>query len=172
MKKKILVMVYTLLISLFLIHCKKSDTSQPPPVVETGLVNTAHLDYLYTPVTFPDGIKAAGVYIYSDAPDYHLVEATGEGFACVDDVARAVLVYMRSPKFLTDTALQSKARNLLRFIVEMQSDNGYLYNFIFTNGLINKSGSTSMNTANWWSWRALLALTEGEPLIQNLDADL
>jgi len=156
-------------INLIMLACAKPGANQSPPVVETGLVNTSHLDYLYTPFNFSDGTKAAGIYIYSEAPDYHLVEATGEGFSCVDDVARAALVYMRSSKFSTDTAIQSKTRNLIRFILEMQSDNGYFYNFVFTSGLINKSGTTSINNANWWSWRALQALTEGSSIIKAID---
>src|SRR6476646_2110802 len=105
------------------IACGKPASNQPPPVINTGLVNTAHLDYLYTPVTFSTGTKAAGVYIYSEAPDYHLVEASGEGFSCVDDVSRAALVYLRSTQFTSDTAVQTKAFNLIRFILEMQSPN-------------------------------------------------
>ena len=157
-----------------LLACTKSANSQTPipAVKDTGLVNTSHLDYLYTPVTFSTGTQAAGVYIYAEAPDYHLVEASGEGFACVDDVARAVLVYIRSSKFSTDTAVQAKAFGLLRFILEMQSANGYFYNFLFGSGIINKGGVTSLDNANWWSWRALQALTEAEPIIKNKDAAL
>src|SRR5580700_4364581 len=99
MRKRIIVIiccVYTICANLTACSKKTSvSTVPPPPVVDTGLVNTGHLDKLYTPVTFPDNVKAAGVYIYSEYPDYHLVEATGEGFACVDDVARAALVYLR-----------------------------------------------------------------------------
>ncbi len=160
-------------ISYLLIACTKSGNGQTNPVIkDTGLVNTSHLDYLYTPVNFSTGTRAAGVYIYAEAPDYHLVEASGEGFACVDDVARAALVYLRSNKFQTDTAVQSKATNLLNFVLEMQSANGYFYNFLFSSGLINKGGVTSIDNANWWSWRALQALTEAAPLIQSKDAVL
>ena len=173
MKKKIFGIFCLYAISFTLLACTKSANSQPPPPSQdTSLVNTSHLSYLYTPVTFSTGTQAAGIYIYSEAPDYHLVEAAGEGFACVDDVARAALVYLRSSKFSTDTATQSKAFNLVRFILEMQSANGYFYNFLFANGLINKAGVTSMDNANWWSWRALQTLTEAEPLIKNKDAQL
>ncbi|MEP7127896.1 MAG: hypothetical protein ABI729_03470 [Chitinophagales bacterium] len=161
-----------LLMNLIAAACDKPGESEPPPTVNTGLVNMNHLNYLYTPVTFLTGVNAAGVYIYAEAPDYHPVEAAGEGFTCIDDVARAVQVYVRSDKFATDTALQSKAIHLLHFILEMQSDNGYFYNFLFTSGLINKFGATSSNGENWWSWRALAALTECAPLIQNIDAQL
>lgn len=172
MKKRISDVFFLSTMIFMMIACGKPAANQPPPVINTGLVNTTHLDYLYTPVTFSTGTKAAGVYIYSEAPDYHLVEASGEGFTCVDDVSRAALVYLRSAEFASDTAVQAKTFNLIRFILEMQSPNGYFYNFLFSNGSINTFGSTSINNPNWWSWRALQALTEGEPLIKNLDATL
>ncbi len=142
------------------------------PPSDTSLVNTSHLDYLYTPVTFSDGTNAAGVYIYAEAPDYHLVGAPGEGYTCVDDVSRAALVYMRSNKFSTDTAIQSRAFKLVNFLLAMQSPNGYFYNFILTGNQINTSGPTSINNPEWWSWRALQALTEGAPLVKVNNAAL
>lgn len=153
--------------------CKKQQqgTTLPPPK-STSYVNTNHLDYLYTPVNFPTGTHAAGVFIYAEAPDYHLVGAGDEGYACVDDVARAALVYLRSSGFSTDTAMQSKASNLVRFILEMQSANGYFYNFILPGPQINTSGPTSVNTPQWWSWRALQTLTEAGPIIKARDAAL
>ncbi|MEO5673521.1 MAG: hypothetical protein ABIQ74_02645, partial [Chitinophagales bacterium] len=172
MKKIIIPLSCLSAMSFLLVMCAEKASNQPPPVINTSLVNTAHLDYLYTPVTFSTGTKAAGVYIYAEAPDYHFVEAAGEGFSCVDDVARAAQVYLRSAAFAIDTAVQAKAFNLIRFILEMQSDNGYFYNFLFTTGQINQFGSTSINNANWWSWRALQTLSEAKPLIQNIDAQL
>ena len=150
--------------------CKKQNTTSPPiPPVnkDTPFVNLNHLNDLYTPVTFPDGTPSAGIFIYSAYPDYHHVEATGEGFTCVDDVSRAVLVYLRSDQFATDTAMQSKTFHLIQFLLSMQAGNGYLYNFLQSGGTINTTGVTSMATANWWSWRALQALTEAAPIIKN-----
>jgi hypothetical protein len=54
----------------------------------------------------------------------------------------------------------------------MQSANGYFYNFLFPNININTSGSTSINNANWWSWRALYTLTEAGPVIRTKDPQL
>ena len=176
MKKKIkLVMCCVYVLCASLTACSKKTVVTvitPPVIMDTGLVNTSHLDKLYTPVTFPDNVKAAGVYIYSEYPDYHLVEATGEGFACVDDVARAALVYLRGGKILSDTSTQSKLYKLIQFILEMQSGNGYFYNFLFTGNTINTSGITSVNNPNWWSWRALQTLTEAAPFIKNKNANL
>jgi hypothetical protein len=38
--------------------------------------------------------------------------------------------------------------------------------------VINTTGPTSVNNANWWSWRALQALTEAAPVIKNINAPL
>jgi hypothetical protein len=62
--------------------------------------------------------------------------------------------------------------NLITFIVEMQSPNGYFYNFLVANNLINTSGATSVNNPNWWSWRALQTLTEAAPILQNKNVQL
>lgn len=177
MNREIRLLLFSLLLVCFACTCRKksSPSPSPTPVVNTtdsSLVNLAHLNHLYVPVTFPDGTNAAGIYIYSNAPDYTLVEATGEGFTCIDDVARAVQVYIRDSKFSTDTSIQNKAVNLIRFIIAMQSPNGYFYNFLQSNGQINTAGQTSVNNANWWSWRALQALTEAASAINNINPTL
>ena len=167
MKKKIFFLVC--LVSFFF-SCKTKNTNKQIATTDSSLINTKHLDHLYTPVTFANGIKAAGIYIYAEAPDYHLVADSDEGFTCVDDVSRAALFYLRSKNFFTDTAIQNKVFSLLRFIIEMQSENGYFYNFLFPGNSINKDGKTSVNNANWWSWRALQTLTEGTSLIRKINA--
>jgi len=139
---------------------------------DSSLVNTSHLDYLTISVTFPSGTKASGIYIYSEAPDYHFVTDSDEGFTCVDDVARAALVYLRHNHFSSDTATQARAVNLIRFILEMQSENGYFYNFLFPGNTINDTGKTSINGPHWWSWRALQTLTEAAPVVKNTDPQL
>jgi hypothetical protein len=138
----------------------------------TGLVNTTHLKNLTVPVTFPNGNTAEAICIYSNAPAYTPADAPGEGFTCVDDVARAVLVYCRNPAFATDTAIQHRAFNGIRFVINMQSDNGYFFNFLQQGNVINTNGATSINLAKWWSWRALQALTEGGAVIKTKNATL
>lgn len=183
MRKEFLFLLLLCAVSCMAVTCKKKSSTDPvpppedttviiPPVVDTSLVNLSHLNHLYTPLTFSTGTNAAGIYIYSEAPDYHLVGDADEGFTCVDDVARAAQVYLRSAKFSTDTSIQNKTYNLIRFILEMQSSNGYFYNFLFPDRTINKFGQTSINTAQWWSWRALYTLSEASPVIRNKDAGL
>ncbi|MEP6616211.1 MAG: hypothetical protein ABJA57_06505 [Ginsengibacter sp.] len=173
MKKEIQFVLCLCAVSCMAVTCKKQqEPATVAPPKPSSLVNTNHLDYLYTPVTFPTGTNAAGVFIYAEAPDYHLVGADNEGYTCVDDVARAELVYLRSTKFSTDTSVRAKAVKLMRFILEMQSANGYFYNFILPGPQINTTGQTSINAPEWWSWRALQALTEAGPVIRSLDPQL
>jgi hypothetical protein len=140
---------------------------------EKTLINSTHLNHLYFPVIFKTtGVKAAGIYIYAEAPDYHLTGDSDEGFTCVDDVSRALLFYVRSSAFFSDTAVQNKSLKLLRFLLEMQSPEGYFYNFLFPDGSINKDHVNSTATPNWWSWRALHALTEASPLLKKIDAQV
>lgn len=173
MKKEIQFITCLIATSFLSVTCNKQQKdiiTEPPRIV--SLVNTAHLDYLYTPVTFSTGTQAAGIYIYSEAPDYHVVAAGNEGYTCVDDVARAAQVYLRSPDFSTNTGLQEKTYKLINFILEMQSANGYFYNFLLTGNQINTSGPTSINNPDWWSWRALQTLTEAGPVIKIKNAQL
>ena len=171
MKKIFQFAICLLAIICMAVTCKKqaSPVLVPPPT-DTSLVNLIHLNYLYTPITFANASNAAAIYIYAEAPDYRLVGDADEGFTCVDDVARAAQVYLRHAKFSTDTTLQNKTFNLLRFIVAMQSDNGYFYNFLFPDMSINRTGSTSINRAEWWSWRALYTLAEAAPVIRVINA--
>jgi hypothetical protein len=155
------------------VTCKKQSAPKPTQTAQdTVLVNMKHLNALYVPFRFNTGVNAAGIYIYSEAPDYHLVPDADEGFTCVDDVARAVQVYIRNKNFLSDTSMQNKAYNLINFILQMQSGNGYFFNFVFPDSSINTSGQTSTNNANWWSWRALYALSEASRIIKNKNAQL
>ncbi|HJW16819.1 MAG TPA: hypothetical protein VJ499_06855 [Flavisolibacter sp.] len=171
MKKELQFLICLFAISCMAATCKKQSNNTPVPPVDSSLVNLRHLDYLYTAFQL-NGANVAGIYIYAEAPDYHLVADADEGFTCVDDVARALQVYCRNKAFDTDTAIQNKALNLTRFLLEMQSANGYFYNFVFPNLTINTNGSTSVNTPNWWSWRALYALSESMPKIRTKDVSL
>ncbi|MGH2647375.1 MAG: hypothetical protein ACRDE8_07400, partial [Ginsengibacter sp.] len=173
MKKSIRFLFCFAAIICMAVTCKKQSSGNPVvPPKDSSLVNMSHLDYLYVPVTFTDGTNAAGVWIYADAPNYTLTAASGEGYTCVDDVSRTALVYLRSSKFSSDTSIQSKAFKLINFLLEMQSANGYFYNFLSTGNQINMLGQTSINNPEWWSWRALQALTEGSPLVKAKNVQL
>ena len=172
MKRIVLIIYFPVLILSIMAGCENKTSSLQLNSSDTSLINTKHLDDLLIPVTFPDSVHGAGIYIYSEAPDYHVVGAKDEGFTCVDDVARAALVYARNKNILSDTASQNKLFHLVHFILEMQSDNGYFYNFILPGDVINKNGKTSQNNANWWSWRAFQTLAEVSQVIKKINSSL
>jgi len=124
-----------------------------------SVVNTAHLDALYEEKKIA-GQNVGIVHIYSEYPDYHWVGDQDEGIACVDDASRAVVFYLRQYKRTSSLEHLHKATMLLRFLLEMQSPNGYFYNFIWPDGSINTNGRTSQAIPTWWSWRALWSIGE------------
>ena len=136
----------------------------------SSLVNTSHLDYLYQEVTI-SGVPAAVIRIYSEAPDYRIVAAPGEGIACVDDAARAAIFYLRYYRAGGNRSNLHKARRLLNFIMAMQADNGYFYNFINADYQIQRTLANSRPVPDWWSWRALLALAEGYRFYRQADRE-
>ncbi|MFD1144834.1 hypothetical protein ACFQ4C_27135 [Larkinella insperata] len=151
--------------------CKKSPTSEPGTSADRW-VNLAHLDHLYQTHTLPNGAEVGTVAIYSNAPNYELISDEDEGFTCIDDVARAALLVLQEPDLATNTGKQDKLRKMTEFVLQLQSENGYFYNFLWPDRTINKTFQTSVNRPDWWSWRALWFLTEAYPYYQKADAAL
>ena len=153
--------------------CHNEQPAAQPVVTTTRYVNLAHLNRLYQTVKLAtNGTEVGTVAIYSEAPDYHVVADIDEGFTCVDDVARAALLLLREPDLTTSTDKQAKLRAMTEFVLQMQSDNGYLYNFLWPDRTINRTFRTSVAQANFWSWRALWLLTEALPYYQKADPAL
>lgn len=123
-------------------------------------VNKSHLDYLYKEITV-NGKEMAIVHIYSNAPDYKYIDDEDEGYACVDDAARAAIFYLDYFKAYNDSTSLEKYFKLVNFLLYMQSDNGFFYNFVWKDNSINKTFKTSVAEPNWWTWRALWAILEG-----------
>ena len=133
-----------------------------------SLINTKHLDHLYEEIAI-NNHQAAIIHIYAEYPDYTYREAPEEGITCVDDVARAVVFYInqyKQKKQLTDL---TKSEKLIRSILEMQSDNGFFYNFMYNDLSINKTHINSEARPNWWTWRALWALAEALPVFSRIN---
>ena len=123
------------------------------------LINTSHLDHLYDEISV-DGEKLGIIHIYCEYPDYKWVGDSDEGISCVDDVARAAIFYMNYSRRFNDSLAEYKAKKLIEFVLHMQAENGFFYNFIFADYSINKTHQNSIAQAGWWSWRALWSLTE------------
>jgi len=126
---------------------------------QKSIINLNHLNYLYTWLKV-DGQPWAGIAIYAEYPDYHYLEAPGEGLICVDDIARATIVYLRHAQYYKSTDSAVRARQLIRTLLKMQASNGCFYNFIDSQGQIQKQLKNSKPLPDWWTWRATWALAE------------
>jgi hypothetical protein len=123
------------------------------------VVNKSHLDYLYDEINV-NGKEMGIIHIYSNAPDYKYVGDDDEGYACIDDAARAAIFYLEYFKAYNDSACLDKFNKLIDFVLYMQAENGFFYNFMWEDHSINKTFRTSVAEPNWWSWRALWVLME------------
>ncbi len=148
---------------LLVIGCRNSI-----PPAENSLLNFAHLEHL-TRQAVMDGDTVALVLIYAEYPDYQPVEASGEGVACVDDVARAAVLYLRQYRFTGKTVYLQRVRKLLQFVLHLQARNGRFYNFVYRDLQINRTRHNSRPLADWWSWRAFWALSEALPAFSRHD---
>lgn len=130
-----------------------------PKEEEAPLINDVHLDYLIEPFE-KNGKQLGAVWIYSEAPDYRYVDDDDEGYTCVDDVARAMVFYSKEYQINPSASILEKIVLLTEFLLDMQSENGYFYNFVFPDKTINTTHQNSVAEANWWSWRAFWAFSE------------
>jgi hypothetical protein len=139
---------------LLLSACAPIPTAPPPT-----LINPAHLAHLYEEIAIGDTLLGA-IWIYCEAPDYRLVPDEDEGFTCVDDVARALVFYCRHYRAAPSPELLGKIQRLTDFLLYMQADNGYFYNFLLPGNTINTEHINSRAVPAFWSWRAWWALSE------------
>lgn len=144
----------------------------PPPVehpLQDGLVNLTHLQRLTEMVEW-DEEPVALVHIYSEAPDYGWVDASGEGIACVDDLARAALVYLAYYERTGDPEALEQARYALNFVRHLQAEDGEYYNFVLDRqGTVNTEGRTSYKGWGWWAARGQWALAAGYRVFRDVD---
>lgn len=158
----------TLCFSLIVLGCNPEKNKDE---VTDSIFNLSHLDALGEVVNI-SGQDMRIIHIYADAPDYNWVGDDDEGEACVDDAARAAVVYLRHFELTGNEESAEKAKQLLRFVAYMQTDEGYFYNFVWDNSLrINKTHQNSLaNEVNWWAARAVWALGVGARVLANHDS--
>ena len=135
--------------------CSSADTTS-----DHSLINTSHLEHLFQEIDMNDNLRLGTVWIYSNAPDYPLVNDEDEGFTCVDDVSRALVFYCRQYKRNPVQENLDKIESLTRFVMYMKAYNGYYNNFLFPDNGINTIHPNSRAIPNFWSWRAFWSLTE------------
>lgn len=150
--------IFFLLVGLLLIA--SSCEREQKVAVEVPDVNLNHLMHLYDVVDLPENTCGGIVHIYSQYPDYTYDIEPNEGFTCVDDVARAMMI--DAVRFSQDEEIMSKYDFMAEFLLYMQNENGWFNNFIWHDLSINTTYRTSLAEPNWWSWRAFWALTNYE----------
>jgi hypothetical protein len=110
---------------------------------------------------------AVAVAVYAEPRDGQLVAVPAasrgyEGVACLDDAARAAILYCRIWHERRHAWAASAATGLLSFVTYMQDTDGLFANFVLDwNGQINRTGPTSFPGGEWWSARAMHALAVG-----------
>jgi hypothetical protein len=133
--------------------------ARPPAPVAAPLpaLNLAHFDHLFAETTL-DGKPVGVMRIYSSYPDYTYAIEPREGYACVDDAARAIVLLAGLPGAERDSHRMRQLELLTRFVLAMQNANGYFNNFLWADGRINTTYYTTVAELNWWSLRALWGL--------------
>ncbi|MBC7541278.1 MAG: hypothetical protein H7338_00955 [Candidatus Sericytochromatia bacterium] len=140
------------------------STVPPNPAVP----NLAHLDWLRRSVRQLDGHELFTWQIYASPVKpgdrqgpFRFVGDEDEGIGCVDDVARAALVYFQHFEQTGQRTSLENGRKALAFIRSQSAGDGTYWNFIWADGRPNKDGPTSKNGLNWWTMRALWATATG-----------
>jgi len=115
-------------------------------------------------------------HLYSEPIDrsdlskgYAWVGDPQEGFAAVDDVARAVTAYAEHYRLYQDNASYDKMKLGLAFLMWMQHEDGDYDNFVVRDedGTIHKKSSYSSNKSfSWWAVRAYEAMAVAYPLLR------
>ncbi len=135
---------------------------------ERSRVQFSHLEHLTERILFM-GDSVDIVHVYANYPDYRWVsamESGPEGIACVDDAARAAVVYLRHYELTHTGKSLARVEGLLEFILKMQHPDGLFYNFIFADHSINRTGSTSIKSFGWWTGRAIWSMSLGYRLMR------
>ncbi len=160
--------LFTVIILICFVSCTKFKETKS---ALKSNINFDHFNHLYKEIDFKD-TKVGIVHIYSQYPNYEYAIEPKEGFTCVDDVARAIVMlstYLKENK--KDDEAFNKLKKLTEFVLQMQNENGYFNNFIWNDLSINTTYKTSVAELNWWSLRALWSLETAYDLLKH-DKDL
>lgn len=147
------------------------DEPPVPPLAASG-ISLDHLNFLKGTIETPAGSLPIW-YVYADlsAAGYRPVGAAGEGVSCVDDVARALIVYLEHYELTGDRASLEHARDAIAFLAYMRQDDGTYANFVHADGSLNLTGPTSRPGVNWWMARAMWGLAKAYRVFEAVDAD-
>ncbi len=142
-----------------------------PAQIRLGHVNFRHLQHLTESIQFL-GDTVDIVHVYSNYPAYEWADAKEsgpEGIACVDDAARAAVLYLRTFELTGERSCLLRAKSLLMFVVKMQAEDGTFYNFVHADHSINREGRTSIKSFGWWAARAVWCMGLGMRVLSDAD---
>lgn len=158
----------------------------------------SHLEFLHDTLEAASGETVHVWWIYAEPAaeyrrrpptetDYERFPASSEGIACVDDVARAAVVYLEYHDLHGDDHSLERARQALEFLRFMQLDDGQFLNFVvdpelteavfgesdpdIVDGIRVDGSPTSEPGYGWWAARACWALGEGYRTFADRDPD-
>jgi multiple sugar transport system substrate-binding protein len=135
------------------------ERASPPPL----RITLAHLRHLGLDAVVK-GKRVRVVALYAEAPDYRPTPSPMrdgfEGIACVDDAARAAVLYLRAYEETGDTAARHEALGLLAFVTAMEQGNGEFVNFIDARGNPNRTAPSSRASMSFWAARSIWAMGE------------
>lgn len=173
MKTTVPSILIVLLAAVFMTSACVTDPKRESGIPDSMAITLKHLDRLGEQVV-QHGVTYRYIHIYSEAPDYGWRGDDDEGIACVDDAARAAVVYLRHYELTKNTESLAKSKELLRFVMKMQAPSGYFFNFVWDNTLrINTVHENSRaDELNWWSARAIWALGTGARVLRTQDPEL
>ncbi len=155
-------MLFALLFAMTMAAGANAATTSP----ERAPVSLAHFNHLYADLD-TDGKQMGVVHIYSNFPDYAFAIEPKEGYTCIDDVSRAIVMLAHEEVKHRNPELLRKIRRLTEFVLHLQNRNGYFNNFLWNDLRINVDYQTSVAQLNWWSLRALMSLEAAYPLLQD-----
>ncbi len=118
-----------------------------------------------------DGQSKAFIWIYADHPDYQPVDADHEGIACVDDAGRYLEVLQTEILRNGHYKYLPLARKITHFLLYMSRPDGLWYNFIYSDGSINKTHINSQADFGWWAIRGLRGLAAAYHIFQHNPED-
>ncbi len=165
--------VFFLLLAAALLLSPNRALSQETEAPSAFDLNLAHLEHLTQEIA-TDSAAYRIVHIYAEAPDYEWVDDEDEGIACVDDAARAAVLYLRLFEQTGEAEMRERAAGLLRFVMYMQAESGLFYNFVWNDELkINRAHPNSRaDRFEWWAARAVWALGTAARALKDADPEL
>lgn len=116
------------------------------------------------------GERALALSVYANDEDLSLAarDQGFEGVACVDDVARAIVLLLDLYRDIGEPRLREWAVGLLDFVLYMQREDGRFHNFIRSwDGAINTDGPTSYAGGTFWQARAVRALAKAHLVLRD-----